>query len=211
MPSPKKTKPNTLSQWYQFYFDIKMILCKIFKSGDFSFLVHLKKYGEMLRVRKNIFESLALFGVVMLISVKCSNKTDSTKEAVKPDASINPSASLAPSPSPSPSPTASSSPSGKKAAEKSADSAKKKTDKGASSLAESHKTCARESDKRTLDMKEKATKGCLLNYTKLGSTQIVAESSLSTDYCQTIEARIVDNLEKAGFACKAAELKGAKN
>ena len=99
--------------------------------------------------------------------------------------------------------------SGKKAAKKEAEKveaqakqaeqkAEKKAKAAAGSVADS--TCKLNNDSRRLEV-VRSESGCVLQYTKDGSTNEIASGGVGSNHCQAVADRIKGNLTQAGFSC----------
>lgn len=63
-------------------------------------------------------------------------------------------------------------------------------------------TCKAGSDVRILEILSEDQKSCQLQYTKNGDTKTVAKANFNLSYCETVQTRISQKLETAGFSCQ---------
>ncbi len=63
------------------------------------------------------------------------------------------------------------------------------------------KKCENNGDKRAITVVPSAS-GCEVHYTKAGGSNVVASSANGTTHCDTVQSKMVSNLEAAGFKCQ---------
>ena len=63
-------------------------------------------------------------------------------------------------------------------------------------------TCTSGSDTRKLEIVPIDTNACELKYTKNGETNTIANANFDVSYCKTVQQRVAQKLEAAGFNCQ---------
>lgn len=63
------------------------------------------------------------------------------------------------------------------------------------------KKCENSDDKRAITVVPSAS-GCEVHYTKAGGSNVVATSANGTAHCDSVQSKMVSNLEAAGFKCQ---------